>query len=59
MTVIRDRARFQLTALGILLALLALVPWATTSTAEAQSTPIQHIVVLYLENHTFDSMLGY
>jgi phospholipase C len=59
MTVIRDRARLWLTALGILLALLALLPWATTSTAQAQSTPIQHIVVLYLENHTFDNMLGY
>src|SRR5215831_2962785 len=27
--------------------------------ANAQPTPIQHIVVLYLENHSFDNLLGY
>src|SRR5215469_12815104 len=27
--------------------------------ANAAKTPIQHIVVLYLENHSFDSLLGY
>jgi phospholipase C len=60
MTVIRDVARFRLTALGIILIpLLALLPWVTSGTAAAQSTPIQHIVVLYLENHSFDSLLGY
>ena len=60
MTVMRHLARFRVTALGIiLLPLLALLPWVSTGTAAAQSTPIQHIVVLYLENHTFDSLLGY
>src|SRR5215470_5552173 len=32
---------------------------AVTGTADAQPTPIRHIVVLYLENHTFDNLLGY
>ena len=27
--------------------------------ASAQRTPVKHIVVLYLENHTFDNLLGY
>src|SRR5215472_2054987 len=30
-----------------------------TGTANAQPTPIRHIVVLYLENHSFDDVLGY
>jgi phospholipase C len=30
-----------------------------SSTASAQATPIRHIVVLYLENHSFDNLLGY
>jgi phospholipase C len=32
---------------------------AMTGTANAQATPIKHIVVLYLENHSFDNLLGY
>src|SRR6516225_4927565 len=32
---------------------------AETSAANAAKTPVQHIVVLYLENHSFDSLLGY
>jgi phospholipase C len=32
---------------------------AMTGAANAQSTPIKHIVVLYLENHSFDNVLGY
>jgi len=32
---------------------------AMSGTADAQPTPIRHIVVLYLENHTFDNLLGY
>lgn len=35
--------------------LLALVP----GTATAQAPSIQHVVVLYLENHSFDSILGF
>ena len=32
---------------------------AIASSASAQPSPIQHVVVLYLENHSFDSLLGY
>jgi phospholipase C len=43
---------------------LAVTAVATSSVARpaavrAQPSPIQHIVVLYLENHTFDNLLGY
>ena len=27
--------------------------------ATAGSSPIQHVVVIYLENHSFDNILGY
>ena len=32
---------------------------ANIPAAHAAKTPVQHIVVLYLENHSFDSLLGY
>src|SRR5215472_13173896 len=32
---------------------------ARTAAAPAPATPIQHVVVLYLENHSFDSLLGF
>ena len=32
---------------------------AMASTSSAQPQPIRHIVVLYLENHSFDDLLGY
>ena len=32
---------------------------AAVDQANAQQSPVQHIVVLYLENHTFDNLLGY
>jgi len=37
----------------------ALTGFTTAAAARAQQTPIQHIVVLYLENHSFDNLLGY
>jgi phospholipase C len=44
--------------LGI--AALGLAGVATTGTANAQApSPIKHIVILYLENHSFDSLLGF
>ena len=59
----RNVTRFRLTTLLaatiLAAALQALTPWAKTSVATAQSSPIQHVVILYLENHTFDSLLGY
>ena len=32
---------------------------AAAGPASAQLTPVKHIVVLYLENHSFDNVLGY
>ena len=47
-------------AIALLTAMVAgLSGFAMTSTAGAQRSPIQHVVVLYLENHSFDSLLGY
>ncbi|MDQ6900051.1 MAG: hypothetical protein M3072_11175 [Candidatus Dormibacteraeota bacterium] len=38
----------------------ALAPFANVAslTAHASTTPIQHVVVLYMENHSFDNVLG-
>ena len=47
-------------AIAILAAMVAgLSGLAMGTSASAQRSPIQHVVVLYLENHTFDSLLGY
>src|SRR5215468_3366120 len=47
-------------AIALLSALVAgLFGLTMTSSATAQRPPIQHIVVLYLENHSFDNLLGY
>jgi len=47
-------------AIAVLTAVAAGLSWlAMTSTASAQQSPIQHIVVLYLENHSFDNLLGF
>ena len=32
---------------------------AVPSATQAQATPIKHVVVIYLENHSFDSILGF
>jgi phospholipase C len=32
---------------------------ATPAATQAQATPIKHVVVIYLENHSFDNMLGF
>ena len=46
--------------LGAFLLTAAVTPGVTGSAAaRAQATPIRHVVVLYLENHTFDNVLGY
>jgi phospholipase C len=50
------------TALGAALACAGAMaaPGATRAQAtRAQATPIRHVVVIYLENHSFDSLLGY
>src|SRR5215471_16688309 len=39
---------------------IALAGFLPGSTATAQPvTPIQHVVVIYLENHSFDNVLGF
>jgi phospholipase C len=52
----RNRARVIALSAAAALALLGL-PFA--SAASARPSPIQHVVVLYLENHSFDNVLGY
>ncbi len=53
----RTRARTR--AIALVAAGTAGLSWlAVTGAASAQPTPIRHIVVLYLENHSFDSLLG-
>ena len=55
MALIRWRPR----ALGVILAFSALAFTAVTAaTAGAQLTPIRHVVIIDLENHSFDNVLG-
>jgi phospholipase C len=54
------RTRVRVGAVTLLaMATAGLSEYAVTGAAKAQATPIKHIVVLYLENHTFDNLLGY
>jgi len=49
------------TALGVS-ALALMAGWGVAAPSASQAvpvTPIQHVVVLYLENHSFDNVLGY
>ena len=51
-----------LTALGVSALILVLAGWAVAAPGASQAppvTPIRHVVVLYLENHSFDNVLGY
>jgi phospholipase C len=58
------RARTRLAALLVFLGAVALLmaaqagPQAPRATAAALPTPIQHVVVVYQENHSFDNVLG-
>jgi phospholipase C len=45
------------TALGAALACAGAM--AAPGVTQAQATPIRHVVVIYLENHSFDNLLGY
>ncbi len=49
----------KLTAFLALGALACAGGVAAPGVTQAQATPIRHVVVIYLENHTFDSVLGY
>src|SRR5215475_11223464 len=46
-------------AAGAAVAALAGVGAAGPPGATAASRPIRHVVVIYLENHSFDNVLGY
>lgn len=46
--------------LGLGMATVCATPaLAATGSAGAGASPIQHVVIIYLENHSFDSVLGY
>jgi phospholipase C len=54
------RTRVWVRAIVVLVVATAgLSGFAIAGTVNARPTPIKHIVVLYMENHTFDNMLGY
>jgi acid phosphatase len=46
-----------LACLEVLVLALLLLP-SSTATAQPADVPIEHIVVIYLENHTFDNLYG-
>ena len=48
-----------LMAAGALAALACAGGAAAPGSTQAQSSPIRHVVVIYLENHSFDNVLGY
>jgi phospholipase C len=50
------RARWAFPAATVL-GLAALIPGATATAQPV--TPIQHVVMIYMENHSFDNVLGY
>jgi phospholipase C len=54
------RRRWAAVSLAVALPVagLAVGSMATTATAQG-ATPIKHIVVLYMENHSFDNVLGF
>lgn len=51
--------RVKLAALVVLGTLACMGGLAAPGVTQAQATPIQHVVVIYLENHSFDNVLGY
>src|SRR5215467_10958342 len=54
------RARISAGAAACVVAGMAtFAGYAAAAAPRAQRSPIQHIVVLYLENHSFDNLLGY
>jgi phospholipase C len=60
MTAHSGRSKLRVGVMALLVAgVAAISATAMTGAANAQSTPIKHIVVLYLENHSFDNVLGY
>jgi phospholipase C len=54
-------SRGLMTVLGAAIPAAAVLdlPAANSPPAAAQASPIQHVVVIYLENHSFDNLLGF
>jgi len=56
------RATRFLTGLGVLILTLLFWPFSTASSTTmprpANHTPINHTIVFFLENHTFDNLYG-
>src|SRR5215471_2522585 len=55
----REAGRAKLAAWAALGALTSTGWLAAPGVTQAQVTPIRHVVVIYLENHSFDNLLGY
>jgi phospholipase C len=52
-------SRVRLAALVVAGTVVCVGGLAVPGVTQAQATPIQHVVVIYLENHTFDNVLGF
>lgn len=55
----RSRRRWKTGAALALGALGCVAGLAAPAATRAQTVPIRHVVVIYLENHSFDNLLGY
>ena len=47
-----------LVGVEVLILTLLLLPSSTTALAQPANVPINHIIVIYLENHSFDNLYG-
>ena len=47
-----------LAGLGVLMLMLLLFPSSTAMSQPGDDVPINHIIVIYQENHTFDNLYG-
>jgi phospholipase C len=59
MGLFRGCGRWKLAAGAALGALACAGGLAAPGVTQAQPSPIQHVVVIYLENHSFDNLLGF
>lgn len=55
----RRTGRARLAAFAVLAAVAFACGLAVPAGTQAQATPIRHVVVIFLENQSFDSLLGY
>jgi phospholipase C len=59
MSLFRGPGRWKLAAGAAIGALACIGGLVAPGTTQAQPTPIRHVVVIYLENHSFDNLLGF